>query len=157
MEIAVSIEQVGRVLADDGLDFQTREDGGSYQIQAGSAAVFIDFKATRDHRVVVTVYSAVLQEIDGRAAGSVEGLGLLNTLNRSYDFVKFSLAEDSLFVEYDLLGDTLHPDELRNAISTVAQVSDHLDDHLLAHFGGKRFVTALSDWTRAVEGEASGG
>jgi type III secretion system-like peptide-binding chaperone len=151
MEPRASADQVAEILRAEGIEFVTRPDGLSHQLQFGSAAVFLDFHAGAHGWIIITIYSPILQEIDPRVPESAEGLGFLNDLNRGHDLVKFSYADNALFVEYDLLGDTLHPNALRYGIAVVAEVADSLDDELAGRIGGKRFVTALKEYSDAID------
>ena len=73
MDVDASIEQVTGILVREGLRYQMSEDGRTYRLLFGSAAVFIDFDAWQDDGVVITVHSPVLQDIDPESAGRRAG------------------------------------------------------------------------------------
>ncbi len=95
---------------------------------------------------MITVHSPVLQDIDPESAGAAQALNLLNELNRSFFFVKFTFREGILIARYDLLGDTLQAVELVNALYEIAGAADRLDDELAETLGGKPYESKLSEW-----------
>ena len=146
MDVDASIEQVTGILVREGLRYQTTEDGRTYRLLFGSAAVFIDFDTWQDSSVVITVHSPVLQDIDSESAGAAQALNLLNELNRGFFFVKFTFRDGILVARYDLLGDTLQAGELVNALYEIAGAADRLDDELSEMLGGKPYEAKLSEW-----------
>jgi hypothetical protein len=146
MDVEASIEQVTGILVREGLRYQMSEDGRTHRLLFGSAAVFIDFDAWQDDGVVITVHSPVLQDIDPESAGGAQALNLLNHLNRSFFFVKFTYRDGILIARYDLLGDTLQAGELVNALYEIAGAADRLDDELADMLGGKPYEAKLSEW-----------
>ena len=148
MDVDGSIEQVTGILVREGLRYQMSEDGRTYRLLFGSAAVFIDFEAWQDDSVVISVHSPVLQDIDPESAGAAQALNLLNDLNRSFFFVKFTFRDGILVARYDLLGDTLQAGELVNALYEIAGAADRLDDELADALGGKPYETKLEEWAQ---------
>src|SRR3954469_14366732 len=148
MDVDASIEQVTGILVRDGLRYQMSEDGRTYRLLFGSAAVFIDFDAWQDDGVVISVHSPVLQDIDPESAGAAQALNLLNDLNRSFFFVKFTFRDGILIARYDLLGDTLQAVELVNALYEIAGAADRLDDELSHTLGGKPYESKLEEWSQ---------
>ena len=151
MDVDASIEQVTGILVREGLRYQMSEDRRTYRLLFGSAAVFIDFDTWQDDGVVITVHSPVLQDIDPESAGAAQALNLLNELNRSFFFVKFTFRDGILIARYDLLGDTLQAVELVNALYEIAGAADRLDDELAETLGGKPYEAKLSEWTGGLE------
>jgi hypothetical protein len=139
MQVQTSMEQVAGILARDGFTFQIARGGRQYRLLFGSAGVFIRFADLGRDSVVITVSSPVLQDVDEESPGAALALNLLNDLNSTHYFVRFTFGDGMLMADYDLLGDDLQAEELRNAILTVAAVADRLDDQLLADVGGRRF------------------
>ena len=45
-----------------------------------------------------------------------------------------------MILQYSILGDTLDPEELLNAVRAVVLMADKLDDEIVKVFGGKRFI-----------------
>ena len=152
MDVDASIQQVTGILVQEQLRYQISADGQTYRLLFGSAAVFIDFDAWQDDSVVITVHSPVLQDIDPESAGAAQALNLLNELNRSFFFVKFTFRDGILIARYDLLGETLQAGELVNALYEVAGAADRLDDELADHLGGKPYERKLEEWTTGEGG-----
>ena len=146
MDIDASIEQVAGILVREGFKFGTAGDKRSYRLLFGSTAVFIHFHTWQDDSVVITVSSPILLDIDPESPGAAQALNLLEELNRQHYFARFTFTGTTLEVDYDLLGDHLQAAELANAIHVIAGAADHLDDHLLAALGGKKYETKLAEW-----------
>ena len=153
MDVDASIEQVTGILVREGLRYQMSADGRTHRLLFGSAAVFIDFNEWQDDSVVITVHSPVLQDIDPASAGAAQALNMLNDLNRSFFFVKFTYREGILIARYDLLGDTLQAVELVNALYEIAGAADRLDDELAGMLGGKPYEAKLEEWTAGEEAD----
>ena len=151
MDVEASIEQVTGILVREGLRYSTTEDGRTYRLLFGSAAVFIDFDTWQDDGVVITVHSPVLQDIHPESAGAAQALNLLNELNRSFFFVKFTFRDGILIARYDLLGDTLQAVELVNALYEIAGAADRLDDELAETLGGKPYEMKLGEWSSRLD------
>ena len=82
------------------------------------------------------MHSPVLQDIHPESAGAAQALNMLNDLNRSFFFVKFTFRDGILIARYDLLGETLQAGELVNALYEIAGAADRLDDELAGLLGG---------------------
>ena len=147
MDVDASIEQVTGILVREGLRYHMSVDGRTHRLLFGSAAVFIDFNEWQDDSVVITVHSPVLQDIDSASAGAAQALNMLNALNRSFFFVKFTYRDGILIARYDLLGETLQAGELVNALFEIAGAADRLDDELADALGGKPYEAKLSEWS----------
>src|SRR3954468_7750579 len=146
VDVDASIEQVTGILVREGLRFHMSADGATYRLLFGSAAVFIDFDTWQDDSVVITVHSPVLQDIHPESAGAAQALNLLNDLNRSFYFVKFTFRDGILIARYDLLGDALQAVELVNALYEIAGAADRLDEELAGALGGKPYEAKLEEW-----------
>jgi hypothetical protein len=145
VDVEASIAQVAGILVSEGLRYHVSGDGRTYRLRFDSAAVFIDFREWQDDSVVIIVHSPVLQDIDPESPGAAQALNLLNDLNRSFFFVKFTFREGVLVARYDLLGESLQTGELVNAIYEIAGAADRLDDELAEALGGKPFEVKLSE------------
>lgn len=146
MNVDTSIEQVAGILVREELRYQVSGDGRTYRLRFDSAAVFIDFQQWQDDSVVIIVHSPVLQDIHPESAGAAQALNILNDLNRSFFFVKFTYRDGVLIARYDLLGESLQAGELVNAIYEIAGAADRLDDELAEALGGKPFEVKLSEY-----------
>lgn len=63
----------------------------------------------------------------------------LGELNNTTIFGKFYVRDETIFIEHNLLGECLDKQEFRAALASVAHHADHLDDVLLAEFGGRKW------------------
>ncbi len=63
----------------------------------------------------------------------------LSRLNNTTIFGKFYVRERTIFIEHNLLGESVDVNEFRAALASVAHHADHLDDRLLAEFGGRKW------------------
>lgn len=148
MDVETSIEQVAGFLVREGLKYHVSGDGRTYRLRFDSAAVFIDFREWQDDSVVIIVHSPVLQDIHPDSAGAAQALNLLNDLNRSFFFVKFTYRDGVLIARYDLLGESLQAGELVNAVYEIAGAADRLDDELSEALGGKPYEAKLNEWSQ---------
>src|SRR4051812_32427228 len=148
VDVDASIEQVTGILVREGLRYQMSADGRTYRLLFGSAAGFIDFDAWQDGRGGITGPSPLLQDIHPESAGAAQALNLLNALNRSFFFVKFTFRDGILIARYDLLGDALQAVELVNALYEIAGAADRLDDELAGALGGKPYEAKLGEWAQ---------
>jgi hypothetical protein len=148
VDVAASIEQVAELLVHEGLRYHVSGDGQTYRLRFDSAAVFIDFREWQDDSVVIIVHSPILQDIDPESPGAAHALNLLNDLNRSFFFVKFTFRDGVLIARYDLLGESLQPGELVNAVYEIAGAADRLDDELAGALGGKPYEAKLNEWSQ---------
>src|SRR3954454_12038295 len=147
MDVDASIEQVTGILVREGLRYSMSVDGRTHRLLFGPAAVFVDFNDWQDDSVVITVHSPVLQDIDPESAGAAAALNLLNELNRSFFFVKFTFRDGVLIARYDLLGESLQAGELVNAIYEIAGAADRLADELTPAPAGKPYEAKLGEWS----------
>lgn len=63
----------------------------------------------------------------------------LAELNNTTIFGKFYLHDGTVFIEHNLLGESVDTNEFRAALASVAHHADHLDEVLLAEFGGHKW------------------
>ena len=139
MDIDASIEQVAGILHRAELKFDTRPDGKAYRLLfVGGEAVFIDFDRWGDDSVLITVSSPALDDIEADSIGAAIALNRLNELNGSHRFVKYLLADGTLMVATDLLGDTLQAGELLNVVFGVAGAAREVVEQLQPEVGGLR-------------------
>ncbi|MFT7463043.1 MAG: hypothetical protein ACI9EF_001385 [Pseudohongiellaceae bacterium] len=60
-------------------------------------------------------------------------------LNNTTVFGKYYVREHTVYLEHNLLGESLDAAQFRAVLSSVAHHADHLDDLLLAEFGGRKW------------------
>lgn len=147
MDIDTSIEQAAGIMLREELHFATSRDGRSYRLLFGSAAVFVNFDRWLEESVAIIVSSPIVQGIDPESPGGAQAFNLVNHLNATHYFVKFTFQHGILSARYDLLGDNLQAAELRNAIYAVASAANRLDDDLAEQLGGKAYETVMEEWS----------
>ena len=135
--------QVADILNRAQVPFTTSEDGSSYGVVRGSAAVLISFNEAVGVPVV-SLGSPVLVDVP-LADDYWKALETINDLNAKGYFVKFYLHRDeggqtgTVRLEHDLLGAQLQDEEFLNALDLISQIADNADDLLQGQFGGKSF------------------
>lgn len=63
----------------------------------------------------------------------------LSELNHTTVFGKFYALDDAVWIEHNLLGESLDWEQFRAVLASVAHHADHLDEQLIAEFGGHRW------------------
>lgn len=63
----------------------------------------------------------------------------LSELNNTTLFGKFYLMDGAVWIEHNLLGESVGWEEFRAVLASVAHNADHLDAALIAEFGGRRW------------------
>lgn len=116
-----------------------RRPGPVVHVRHGSAEVIIGFDDLAGGSVI-RVSAVVLDDLGVGSDAEPVVLKALNDRNRAVRFAKFVLGPDgdSITLEYDLLGDFLQPEELINAVTSIAQMADDHDDLLRQELGSGR-------------------
>ena len=63
----------------------------------------------------------------------------LSELNNTTLFGKFYVMDGAVWIEHNLLGESLDWEQFRAVLASVAHHADHLDEQLIAEFGGHRW------------------
>lgn len=63
----------------------------------------------------------------------------LSELNNTTIFGKFYVLDGAVWIEHNLLGESLDWEQFRAVLASVAHHADHLDEQLIAEFGGHRW------------------
>jgi hypothetical protein len=63
----------------------------------------------------------------------------LSELNNTTIFGKFYVMDGAVWLEHNLLGESLDWEQFRAVLASVAHHADHLDEQLIAEFGGHRW------------------
>ena len=63
----------------------------------------------------------------------------LSELNNTTIFGKFYVLDGGVWIEHNLLGESLDWEQFRAVLASVAHHADHLDDVLIAEFGGRKW------------------
>ncbi len=107
-----------------------RDTDGDFSVRVGSTMVFI--RATADNREVL-VFSPVVHDVDGRS----RAMEILNDLNSESRYVRFELIRDRVFVQMSVLAIPFVPAHLHQAVKTVTEVADGIDESLSTRLGGR--------------------
>ena len=63
----------------------------------------------------------------------------LSDLNNTTIFGKFYVMDGTIWLEHNLLGESVGWEEFRAVLASIAHHADHLDDALIAEFGGRKW------------------
>lgn len=115
------------------------EEEGHFYVRYGSTVLEVGAEPHGDEDAAVVIMSYCVQdaELDDELA-----LGLLE-LNHSLSFGAFSVVGNDIFFSHTLFGRTLARDNLLNAVTAVADISDEYDDKIVAKFGGQRALDRI--------------
>lgn len=132
------VELVEGILTDRELRF-SRESGPIFRLPHGSAQVSLEFDDLGGGSVI-RVSALVLDELEQNGDDDLSALRAVNDRNRTLRFGKFiwDAEKREIRLEYNLLGDWLQPEELMNALTSVAQMADAHDDLLQEELGSGR-------------------
>jgi hypothetical protein len=110
-------------------------DNGAYVITHGSSSVMI---MVRPYTETDTMVELLSQVVTGATVTS-ELMHFLLRKNAELHFGAFSLLFDGTIVfSYSLPGSSIDANELEAAVTSVAVIADHYDDHIVQMAGGKR-------------------
>ncbi len=110
-------------------------DNGAYVITHGSSSVMI---MVRPYTETDTMVELLSQVVTG-ATVTPEVMHFLLRKNAELHFGAFSLLFDGTIVfSYSLPGTSIDANELEAAVTSVAVIADHYDDHIVQMAGGKR-------------------
>lgn len=112
-----------------------RDAEGDIALRVGSTMLFL--RTSPDGREI-TVFSTVVHEVEGRSRASE----ILNDLNADARWVKFALMRDRVFVSYSMMAHPFVPAHLHQAVRTVSDVADGIDNELATKLRGR---TTFSD------------
>ena len=63
----------------------------------------------------------------------------LGELNNTTIFGKFYVMDGAVWIEHNLLGESVDWNQFRAVLASIAHHADHLDEALIADFGGRRW------------------
>lgn len=112
---------------------------GSFAIPYGSSSVALVVRPYTETDTMVELIAQLVSE----AAVTPELMHWLLRKNAELHMGSFGLLfDDSIVYSYAIAGNSLNADELESAIASIALISDHYDDEIVAMAGGKRAVDA---------------
>src|SRR5207248_7154895 len=112
---------------------------GDFPVRSGSAKYYV--RLTEGDVPVVTVYAHIL-------VGVTATPKLYETLNAVNGYIKFGRMfhqGDVVLASTELVAQTMDPEELAAACSSIAELSDHYDDLFQQEFGGQRDLDGGGD------------
>lgn len=115
------------------------EEEGHFYVRYGSTVLELAVEPHGDEDAAVVIMAYCVQEAD---LDDELALGLLQ-LNHSLSFGAFSVVGNDIFFSHTLFGRTLARDNLLNAVTAVADISDEYDDKIVAKFGGQRALDRI--------------
>lgn len=108
-----------------------RDAAGDMAVRAGSTMVFLRTAADASQ---IVIFAAVVCEITASRSRAVE---VLNELNCDAGWTKFQLIQDRIFVSLTVLARPFVGIHLRQAMQTMSDVADGIDEDLAAKLGGR--------------------
>lgn len=135
------IDQVGGIMAREGLVFGMNDEDRSYRLLFDSIALYVDFQG-EDDDPIIQLNSPLVMEVP------LEGqrdaiLARLNDINGRYRYIKTYLQDDVLVASYAIPARNLDGADFMRALEMVVSLAEMLDDSLMIEFGGKRSVDIL--------------
>ena len=113
-----------------------RNTAGEVAIRVGSTMVFC--RSTPDFKELV-LFAALVHDVSGRS----RACEVLNDLNVESRYCRFALHRDRVFVQVSVPAQPFVPRHLRQALESISQVADGIDDDLAQKLGGRTtFPTA---------------
>ena len=113
-----------------------RNAAGEVAIRVGSTMVFC--RSTPDFKELV-LFAALVHDVSGRS----RACEVLNDLNVESRYCRFALHRDRVFVQVSVPARPFVPQHLREALESISQVADGIDDDLAHKLGGRTtFPTA---------------
>lgn len=107
-----------------------RDSQGDVAIRIGSTMLFL--RSTPDFEELV-LFAVLVHDVEGRS----RACEVLNDLNRESRYCRFSLHLDRVFVQVSVPARPFVPIHLRNALSSISQVADGIDDELAQRLRGR--------------------
>lgn len=111
-----------------------RDAEGDIALRVGSTMLFL--RTSPDGREI-TVFSTLVHEVEGRSRATE----VLNDLNADARWVKFAMMRDRVFVSFSMLAHPFVPAHLHQAVRTVSEVADGIDNDLATKLRGRTTFT----------------
>ena len=120
------------------LDMAVREYervGDRYEVPYQSTRVVVHPLEWTKGRTILRIIAPIVVDVEP----DNELYKRLTELNNTTTFGKFFLRDGTVFIEHNLLGESVEKEAFRAALASVAHHADHLDEALLAEFGGHKW------------------
>lgn len=107
-----------------------RDHAGDVALRVGSTMVFL--RSTLDFQELV-LFAVLVHDVAGRS----RACEVLNDLNTESRYCRFALHRDRVFVQVSVPTRPFVPGHLRQALASISQVADGIDDELAARLRGR--------------------
>ncbi|MDO5093530.1 MAG: hypothetical protein Q4D79_08950 [Propionibacteriaceae bacterium] len=114
-----------------------RNPMGDVAIRVGSTVVFC--RSTPDFKELV-LFAALVHDVSGRS----RACEVLNDLNVESRYCRFALHRDRVFAQVSVPAQPFVPQHFRQALDSISQVADGIDDDLASKLGGRTTFPATS-------------
>jgi len=109
--------------------------GEHFEIPYQSTRVIVHPIDWTSGRTLLRIIAPILVDVEPVPALHVR----LGELNNTTVFGKFYVRDRTIFIEHNLLGESVDEAGFRAALASVAHHADHLDEPLQAEFGGQKW------------------
>lgn len=138
----VVIDQVGGIMAREGLNFDWDDNAGDHRLFFDSAMILVTVLGEDDP--AVKIHCPMLFDVDV-AGNRAAVLARLNNLNGRYRFLKTYLHGSTVVSHYSMPAGELDAEDFATALEMVVRLSEELDDTLMIELGGRRAVDVMED------------
>ena len=131
-ELLKLIERTEQLLGQAVRDFS--RVGDRFEVPYQSTRVIVHPIDWSPGRTLLRVIAPVVLGVKG----TPELYQRLSDLNNTTIFGKFYFMDETVWIEHNLLGETLSWEEFRAVLASAAPNAEHLDEALMTEFGGRR-------------------
>lgn len=139
----VVIDQVGGIMAREGLKVIWDDETGDHRLFFDSAMILVTVEGDDDHPAV-KIHCPMLFQVDAEGNRAAI-LARLNHLNGRYRFLKTYLLGSTVVSHYSMPAKELDAEDFSRALQLMVRVSEELDDTLMLELGGRRAVDVMED------------
>lgn len=132
-ELLTLREKTERLLSQAVKDFECVDD--RFEVPYHSTRVVVHPMEWTPGRTLLRFIAPILVEVEPSAALWER----LSELNNTTVFGKYYVRDKTVFLEHNLLGESVEKRGFRAALASVAHHADHVDDALMAEFGGRKW------------------
>ena len=126
-------ENVHSWLKNTSFDFTVNVDATVFTVQFGTTGIFISIHSVREEEAYIHFYALVTKE----SRVDADLMEYLIRANNNFFCGAFSLdKENSIWLQYSVLGSSCNRDEFANAISAVSVIADEYDVEIIKRWGG---------------------
>lgn len=115
-----------------------RDAEGDVAIRVGSTMIFL--RTSTDGQEII-VFATVVHDVEGRSRATE----VLNDLNADARWVKFQMVRDRVFLSHSVQARPFVPAHLHQAVRTMSEMADGIDDELAVKLRGRTTFTDEGD------------